>query len=118
MLEIREDEWPWVFAKGKKPEIIIATLEALAILVARELYYGREPDERQSRVTVVPSLTDNRGNGALLNKLMTTKFPASAVLMELAVFMKKEEPANDRGMGTPVWQQGGRPLGQRRQHRI
>ena len=32
--------------------------------------------------------TDNRGNGAALNKLMTTRFPASAVLMELASHMK------------------------------
>ena len=38
---------------------------------------------------MVPSLTDNRGNGALLNKLMTTKFPASALLMELSTHMKR-----------------------------
>ena len=38
---------------------------------------------------MVPSLTDNRGNGALLNKLMTTKFPASALLMELSTYMKR-----------------------------
>ena len=40
------------------------------------------------RVLIVPSITDNRGNGAVLNKLMSTKFPSSAVLMELASFMK------------------------------
>ena len=40
------------------------------------------------RVLIVPSLTDNRGNGAVLNKLMSTRFPSSAVLMELASFMK------------------------------
>ena len=33
--------------------------------------------------------TDNRGNGAALNKLMTTSFPASAVLLELAANMKR-----------------------------
>ena len=36
----------------------------------------------------VPSVTDNRGNGAALNKLMSTRFPSSAVLMELATKMK------------------------------
>ena len=38
---------------------------------------------------VVPSITDNRGYGAALNKLVSTKFPSSAVLMELAVFMRR-----------------------------
>ena len=37
----------------------------------------------------MPTITDNRGNGALLNKLMSTKFPASAVLMELASYMRR-----------------------------
>ena len=35
---------------------------------------------------MAPTWTDNRGNGSLLNKLMTTKFPACALLMELACF--------------------------------
>ena len=34
------------------------------------------------------SITDNRGNGAALNKLMSTRLPSSAVLVELASFMK------------------------------
>ena len=51
--------------------------------------YGEEPGRDQSRVMVVPSTTDNKANNAVLNKLLTTKFPASAVLMELAVYMKK-----------------------------
>ena len=37
----------------------------------------------------MPTITDNRGNGALLNKLMSTKFPASAMLMELASYMRR-----------------------------
>ena len=35
-------------------------------------------------------MTDNRGNGSALNKLMLMKRPASAVIMELASFMKKK----------------------------
>ena len=88
-LEITEDEWPWVFAKGRKAALVISTLEALAVLIALKLQYGEEPGRTKTRVTIAPSLTDNRGNGAALNKLMTTKFPASALLMELSCYMKK-----------------------------
>ena len=72
-LEITHEEWPWVFA--------ISTLEALAVLVALKLRYGEEPGCSKERVRIAPTHTDNRGNGAALNKLMTTKFPASALLM-------------------------------------
>ena len=88
-LEIRQEEWPWVYAKRQTPALVIATLEALAVLVALKLWFGEVPNSQQTRVTMVPSLTDNRGNGALLNKLMTTKFPASALLMELSTYMKR-----------------------------
>ena len=55
---------------------------ALAILIALKIKFGQEPNDR--------------GNGAALNKLMSTGFPSSAVLMELASFMKT------RGMRTIV----------------
>ena len=32
----------------------------------------------------VPTFTDNRGNGYVVNKLMTTRFPLCAIVMELA----------------------------------
>ena len=37
---------------------------------------------------MAPTWTDNRCNGSALNKLMTSRFPASAVLMEMSVLMK------------------------------
>ena len=58
------------------------------MLIALKLKFGQEPDPDDMRVLIVPSITDNRGNGAALNKLMSTRFPSSAVLMELATFMK------------------------------
>ena len=88
-LELNEEEWPWVFARGRKPALIISTLESLAVLVALKLLYGETPRERHTRVQIVPTITDNRGNGSLLNKLMSTKFPASAVLMGLASYMRR-----------------------------
>ena len=75
-----------------RPSLIISTLEALALLVALKIKFAQEPDPNEMRVLVVPSITYNRGNGAVLNKLMSTRFPSSAVLMELASFM------NHRGM--------------------
>ena len=55
-----------------------------------------EPESDDTRVLIVPSITDNRGNGAVLNKLVSTRFPSSAVLVELATYMKA------RGMRTVV----------------
>ena len=40
--------------------------------------------------SIIPTWTDNRGNGSALNKLMSTHFPSSALLMELATHMKRE----------------------------
>ena len=87
-LEITREDFPWVFEKGDRPSLIISTLEALALVVALKIRFGQDPDPNEMRVLIVPSITDNRGNGAVLNKLMSTKFPSSAVLMELASFMK------------------------------
>ena len=95
-LEITHAEWPWVFAKSQKASLIISTLEALAVLVALKLRYGEEPGRSKERVRIAPTLTDNRGNGAALNKLMTTKFPASALLMEHTCHMKKMSISSGR----------------------
>ena len=87
-VEIRREDWPWINERDDKPALVISTLEASAILIASKLFYGSTSADRK-RVTVAPTWTDNRGNGALLNKLMTTKFPGCALLMELASFMKR-----------------------------
>ena len=88
-LEITRDEWPWMFEKSSKPALIISPREALAVVVALKVYYGETPRSDCSSIRIVPTTTENRGNGAALNKLMTTKYPASAVLMELAAYSKK-----------------------------
>ena len=79
LMEIREEHWPWVFARGSKPARVISTLEALVVLVAVMLYFRDENRAHRSSIKVIPTVTDNRGIGAALNKLMTTKHPASAV---------------------------------------
>ena len=80
-MEIREKHWSWVFARGSKPARVISTLEALAVLIALMLYFWDDNRAHRGSIKVIPTVTDNRGNGAALNKLMTTKNPASAGVM-------------------------------------
>ena len=87
-LEISKEDFPWIFEKGDKPSLVISTLEALAILISLKLRFGDAPDYDDTKVLIVPSITDNRGNGAVLNKLMTTRFPSSVLLMEMGSYMK------------------------------
>ena len=108
-LEIRKDDFPKVFEKLDRPSLVISTLEALAILVALKLRFGEAPDADDKRVVVVLSVADNRGIGAALNQLVSTRFPSSAVLMELATCTKEEGNADDSCMGAPGIQQRSRP---------
>ena len=85
-LEITREHFPWVFSKGDKPSRVIATLEALATLLALKLFY--EPDSNIRKIRLQPTWTDNRGNGSALNKLMSTRYPVNALLMELATHCK------------------------------
>ena len=71
-LEVTPEWAPWAFAKGD-PGKVIAALELLAALVGVRL----------SRVAI-RGYTDNQSNEALLRKAMTTKFPSTLILMELA----------------------------------
>ena len=71
-VEIRREDWPWIYERDDKPALVISTLEALAILIALKLFHGSTSTDRR-KVTVAPTWTDNRGNGALLHKLMTTR---------------------------------------------
>ena len=78
-----------MYEKNDSPSLMIATLEALAILFALKAFYGETPQANRTTVQILPTWTDNRGNGALLNKIMSTKTPICAVLMELALHMKE-----------------------------
>ena len=90
-LEVTPSNAPWAFEHGIETYRLIATLEALAVLLAVKhlLPEGTAQTESQS-VAVTQVLTDNRGNGHILSKLHSTKFPISAIVMELA-FMLKEK---------------------------
>ena len=78
-----ERSWaPWAFAKGD-PGKVIAALELLATLVGVRLCVPDGDAKRTSRVAI-RGYTDNQSNEALLKKAMTTKFPSTLILMELA----------------------------------
>ncbi|OLP78408.1 hypothetical protein AK812_SmicGene41416 [Symbiodinium microadriaticum] len=81
-LEVLESWAPWAFAKGD-PGKVIAVLELLATLVGVRLWVPDGDAKKTSRVAI-RGYTDNRSNESLLRKAMTTKFPSTLVLMELA----------------------------------
>ena len=81
-LEVERESWPWVYEKSDKPSLPISTLEALAVLFSLMLFFDDVPPEPSTK-------TDNRGNGSALNKLMTSRYPASAVLMEMSALLKQ-----------------------------
>ena len=68
-LEVKPEWAPWAFAKDD-PNKVIAALELLATLIEFKLW--------------VTEKNANQSNEALLRKAMTTKFPSTLVLMELA----------------------------------
>ena len=75
-LEITKENWPWIYEKGDKPSLVIATLEALAVLISLKAFRGNIRGEGGTKVRVTPTWTDNRGNGAALNKKKTTRMSA------------------------------------------
>jgi hypothetical protein len=86
-LEISEEQAPWLFAKGHGSYSIGAS-EMLASLVAVEVF--AEPREAARGVAACSGTTDNLGNSFIVNKMLTTKMPGAAVLMQLASTMAKK----------------------------
>ena len=106
--EITKTEWPWIFGRSDKPARVISNVEALAVLMGLKLFHGDEAQGAPARIQMIPSFTDNRGNGSALNKLMMNKYPSSAVVMELACYLKR--------MGIRQWSIGLRERARERQH--
>ena len=73
---------PWAFSKSS-PNKVIAALELLATLIAVKLWIPDSEDRQTSRVAL-RGFTNNQSNEALVKKAMTTKYPSSLVLLELA----------------------------------
>ena len=78
----RKDWPPWAFSKGD-PNEAIAAVELLATLIGVKLWVC-EGQERQSSRAAIKGYTDNQSNELLLKKFMTSKYPSTLILMELA----------------------------------
>ena len=81
-VRITRSDFPWIWCRGE-PGRNIATLELLGTLLCVVLF---AKDFRGTQLSIT-GVTDNRGNAQALLKMMTTKFPLSAVLMELACWV-------------------------------
>ena len=70
-LEVDRSWAPWAFSKSSPKKVIAA------------LWIPDSEDRQASRVAL-RGFTDNQSNEALVKKAMTTKYPSSLVLLELA----------------------------------
>ena len=121
-LETKEARWfhvkldrknaPYLYLKGE-PFKTISTSELLAVTVA-VIVFGQDSTWHSGAGRVsITGFTDNLSNAFLLDKFLTTKFPASLILMELACQLEKykldlslawvpreqNEPADDLSKG-------------------
>ena len=74
---------PWVF-EGGEPYTKIATLELLATMISVIAFPPVEEDKCTNEVLTFSAATDNLGNRHAVSKLMTTKFPLCAAMMQLS----------------------------------
>ena len=79
---IDPQEAPWVFEAGEDQGFRrIATLELIGSIACVRLF-GREADHNGSTITL-SGVTDNKGNGHIVGKLFSTKYPMCAAVMQL-----------------------------------
>jgi len=80
-LEVTPAEAPWLF-RGANASATISASELLATKLSVPLFAPRGP-LRQGVVKLTGG-TDNQGNTYIVQKMLTTKMPVAAVLMQLA----------------------------------
>eukprot|EP00435_Cladocopium_sp_Y103_P016869 s1943_g4.t1 len=83
---------PWLRAKGGSPKRVIAALELLATLVAVKVWGRGARGNLKGRMK---AYTDNRGNSFALCKGMSTKFPLTILLIELAEELRMQDRRMD-----------------------
>ena len=103
-VKLDRDNAGWAFVKGE-PFRVIASLELLGVLMAVMLFFGSPRSDPAKLGTghafrawqdlgahgqlTISGITDNQGNPFVLDKMMTTSFPLSVILMELSVQLEK-----------------------------
>ena len=81
---------PWLYLKGE-PFRTIAAAELLAVTVAIMVFKKGAMWRRSEGRFSIGGFTDNSSNTFVVDKFLTTKFPVSLVLMELAYQLAKLE---------------------------
>ena len=67
--------WPQTNDRGQATTWDIATLEALGLLLVLLAFGQGESLDNTALKIQVAAFTDNKENGCVINKLMTTRFP-------------------------------------------
>jgi hypothetical protein len=82
--DLNPDNASWAYDRNQDPSRMIATFELIGTLVATMVFCKRSKTRRYVTM-VISGGTDNKGNGHAVDKYMSTAFPLTAILMELAV---------------------------------
>ena len=78
----------WAYTKGE-PFRSIAALELVAVLVAVKLFCGDTKPKHLRGTMRMTAFTDNVSNTYVTKKYLSSKFPLSVILLELAAQLKK-----------------------------
>ena len=92
-LKLTKEQVPWLFEKGHGSRTIAAS-ELMATMVGVHLFVPDASDRGDSVAsfvaTAVDGITDNQGNSYVIKKLLSTKLPLCAVVMQLASILAKK----------------------------
>lgn len=87
-LEVTEVSAPWLLVKGRDPKRVIAVLELMATIVAMKLWI-KGTEERAEIMT--EAFTDNRANSFIVKKGLSTKYPITSLVIELAETLRNRD---------------------------
>ena len=90
-LEISREAFPWVYARGNKPALLISTLEALAVLMA-PIKLSRRRSRKQSYTShTCPYLHRQQGERLGFEQANEHKVPFICTPNGIVAFLKKRE---------------------------
>ena len=85
---VTEEMAPWLFYRGKNLKRVIAALELLATLMALKLWLRGAGDTAEVHAE---AFTDNKGNAFILRKGLSTKFPVTLLVIEVAETLRRQD---------------------------
>ena len=100
---LNEEVAPWACERDRQPFWVVASLEALAALVAVITLTPSSAAAPSRGTVLLPLMTDNRGNSFALARLMTTKYPLCLLVMELAANLEARGLLLEAGWAPREW---------------